>query len=228
MKVVAFLPAKGTSERVLGKNMRNLAGKPLFQHLLETLLTVEEIDEVYIDSDSDEILEIGKGCGAIPLKREAKFANNNTDGHQLFMNQVRQVKADIYIQGLGTSPFIKKETIQRGINTLKASDNNDSVVLVRKEKLYLWRENRPTYNRNHVPNSKDLEDTIIETMGLYMTKREIALKLGQRYGEKPYLLEASKIEAFDIDTPEDFEFANIICSGIIASKQASKQASSDK
>ena len=56
MKVVAFLPAKGTSERIESKNMKLLNGKPLFLHTLEKLVECDFIDEVYLDSESDEIL----------------------------------------------------------------------------------------------------------------------------------------------------------------------------
>ena len=44
MKLVALVPMRHHSQRVPGKNYRLLAGKPLFYHILETLLDVPEID----------------------------------------------------------------------------------------------------------------------------------------------------------------------------------------
>jgi CMP-N-acetylneuraminic acid synthetase len=41
------------SQRVPGKNYRPLAGKPLYRHILETLLAVPEIDEIVVDTDSE-------------------------------------------------------------------------------------------------------------------------------------------------------------------------------
>ena len=55
MKVVAFLPAKGTSERIASKNFKLLNGKPLFLHTLEKLVSCDIIDEDYLDSESDKI-----------------------------------------------------------------------------------------------------------------------------------------------------------------------------
>ena len=112
MKVVAFLPAKGTSERIESKNMKLLNGKPLFLNTLEKLVECDFIDEVYLDSESDEILNYANYLEYIPLKRDIKLASNKTDGHQMFYNEVSQVEADIYIQILCTSPFISKDTIK--------------------------------------------------------------------------------------------------------------------
>lgn len=192
MKVVAFLPAKGTSSRVENKNIKLLDGKPLFLHTLEKLIECDFIDEVYLDTESDEIIYLASETNCKILKRDPNLASNTTDGNKLFLNEVNHIKADIYIQILGTSPFIEKETIKKGIDTIKSSDF-DSVVLVRKEKLYTWNEKGPNYNIENIPNSFDLNDTIIETMGLYIVKRETALCTQKRIGNKPYLLYATAL-----------------------------------
>lgn len=213
-KVVAFLPAKGSSQRIECKNMKLMDGKPLFLHTLEKLVSCEFIDEVYLDSESDEILNYALYLNYIPLKRDTELANNKTDGHRMFYNEVRQVDADIYIQVLGTSPFIKKETIKKGIDILKSCPEYDSVVLVKKEKQYTWNKNEPSYDKNNIPNSIDLPDTVIETMGLYMVRKEIAHQNKQRYGQHVYLLEAEAIEAVDVNFPDDFQLAETIAKGL--------------
>ncbi len=213
MKVVAFLPAKGTSQRIASKNLKLLNGKPLFLHTLEKLCDCDFIDEVYLDSESDEVLQYADYLNYIPLKRDPALATNKTDGHQMFYNEVKQVDADIYVQILGTSPFIKKETIKKGIDILTSDGPYDSVVLVKRDKQYLWKDGNPVYDKAHIPNSVDLPDTIIETMGLYVTKREAAHRNKQRFGDKVYMLEAEPIEAVDINYPEEFEFAEYIARG---------------
>ena len=137
MKVVAFLPAKGTSSRVDNKNIKLLDGKPLFLHSLEKLTECEFIDEVYLDTESDDIIELASEVDCKVLKRDPSLANNKTDGHQLFMNEVHQVEADIYIQILCTSPFIEKETLRQGVHQLIESAEHDSAVLVSEERQYL-------------------------------------------------------------------------------------------
>ena len=214
MKVVAFLPAKGSSERVENKNTRLLDGKPLFLHTLEKLVECNFIDEVYLDSESDDIFDIASEIECKHLKRDPALATNKTDGHALFFNEVRQVEADIYIQVLGTSPFIKMETIKRGIDVLIENPDYDSAVLVSKEKFYLWKDNQPQYDKFHIPNSKDLNDTIVESMGLYIVRREVALKNKMRYGDKVYFLYADATEKVDVNYPDEFEMANYLAAGI--------------
>ena len=215
MRVVAFVPVKGTSERIHNKNIALLNGKPLFLHTMEKLMKCSFIDEVYLDTEKDEIYEMARYTGCKYLKRDPALATNKTDGHSLFYNEAIKVEADIYIQVLCTSPFIDVDTIKRGVEVLK-SNEYDSVVLVKREKQYTWNEMGPTYNRNNIPNSKDLPDIVVETMGLYITNKDIALKMQRRYGTKPYLITAKPIEAIDVNYPDDFELADSIAKGIKA------------
>jgi regulator of RNase E activity RraA len=118
------------------------------------------------------------------------------------------------VQLLGTSPFIKPETIERAIQILRTDEQYDSVVAVRKEKQYRWEQGRPRYDINHIPNSADLEDTILESMGLYAVRREVALATRRRIGNHPYLLEIDPLESVDVNWPVDFEMANLIAIGL--------------
>ena len=219
MKVVAILPVKGSSTRVENKNIKLLDGKPLFLHTLEKLASCDFIDEVYIDTESSEITALASECSCKVLMRDPALASNSTDGHSLFMNQVRQVDADIYIHILCTSPFIKKETIKQGVDLLRDAEEYDCSVLVRKEHLYLWDETGPVYRMNPVPNSNELDPTIIETMGLYIVRRETALQTGRRIGNRPHLLEATALEAVDVNWQEDFDLANLIAAGMREDKR---------
>jgi CMP-N-acetylneuraminic acid synthetase/regulator of RNase E activity RraA len=214
MKVVAFLPAKGSSSRIPSKNIKILGGKPLFLHTLDKLINIDEINEVFLDTESQEVISLAgnyRNCNI--LLRDLNLANNKTDGNSLFFNEVSKVDADIYIQILGTSPFIKRDTIIKGINILKENNDFDSVVLLRKEKKYEWTASGPKYNIENIPNSFELEDSIFETMGLYMVRKEAAISLKRRIGKKPYLLFADATETIDINYPEDFELANQIILG---------------
>lgn len=213
MKVAAFIPAKGTSDRIENKNVKLLDGKPLFLHTIDKLLACPFIDEVVLDSESEEVIALAGDRACRVLRRDPSLASNKTDGNRLFLNQVRNTDADIVIQVLGTSPFIEPATLQRGIEVLRTQPEYDSVVLVRRDKLYLWEDGRPQYDRLNIPNSSTLPDTVIETMGLYMMRREDALRIERRIGERPYLLDASPLEAIDVNWQADFDLAELIAAG---------------
>ncbi len=214
MKVYAFVPAKGTSERVENKNMRFLNGERLYIRALKTLLKCKEIDKIFLDTESEEMYSLVDYLPIHFMKRDPELANNKTDGHKMFMNEVNtNPDADIYVQLLCTSPFINPETIDNAIRTIKNKKEYDSAILMKKDKFYLWENNKPTYDINHIPNSKDLPETIIESMGLYISTKESAIKTNRRYGEKPLLVYGSLEELIDVNTPEDLEFAETFAKG---------------
>lgn len=213
MKVVAIVPAKGSSDRVRNKNARLLDGRPLVVHTLEKLLRCRTVDEVYLDTESDEIAALAAHLPVRVLKRNPFLASNATDGHALFLNEVRQIEADIYVQALCTAPFVKPDTVDRAVEILRRDTQYDSVALVRREKQYEWRDGVPAYGVGRIPNSVDLPAVTLEAMSLYVVRRETALATGRRFGTRVCLMEAAPVEAVDVNTPGDFELASYIASG---------------
>jgi regulator of RNase E activity RraA/CMP-N-acetylneuraminic acid synthetase len=211
MKVVAFVPVKANSSRIENKNTKLLDGKPLFLHTVEKLVKCEFIDEVYVDTESEDIVELAEYSKCKFLMRDPSLADNKTDGNKLYYNEISQVDADIYIQVLCTSPFIEPSTIKKGVDKV-VSGEYDSAVLVRTEKFYLWGENGPIYDRGNIPNSIDLGGTTFETMGLYINNKT-SLTTRKRIGKNPYSIQASPTEAVDVNYPEDFDLAQLIASG---------------
>ncbi|EDY85556.1 cytidylyltransferase domain protein [gamma proteobacterium HTCC5015] len=214
MKVAAFLPAKGTSGRIKNKNLALLDAKPLFLHTLEKLTRIAEIDQVYLDTESEDIINLASHVDCQILRRDPQLADNKTDGNQLLLNQAKQVDADIYLQILGTSPFIEADTIRDCIQALIDNPDKDSAVLVEKSKMYTWENGRPNYDIDNIPNSNDLPDTIVETMGLYAIRKEALQKTQRRIGDNPIVIDAKPLEAIDVNYPEDFELANLIAAGM--------------
>ena len=212
-KVVAFVPAKGSSERIENKNARLLDGRPLLVHTLDRLLKCRNVDEVHLDTESDEIAALAKHLPVRIMKRNRFLASNGTDGHALFMNEVGHVDADIYVQALCTAPFVRPETVDQAIDILTRDGRYDSVALVQKEKQYLWTDGTPAYGYGRIPNSVDLPPTIVEAMSLYVVRRDAALATNRRFGNRVHLLESTPIESIDVNTPADFELAEYIASG---------------
>lgn len=217
-KVVAFVHAKGTSSRVPSKNMRILGDKPLFCHAIENAKSSSFVDVVVIDSDNDEILKTGEEYGAVCLKRPASLATNLATGDDLAFWQASNFPlSDIVVQVIPTAPFLTGSSIDRAVKMLKDSPFLDSVAGVYEEALYIWVNGMPGYYKpdGTIPNSVDLEKTVYETTGMYANHTEAVLKTRKRlnpYNCQPCML--SKTETVDINTMEDFKFAEIIWKGV--------------
>jgi len=214
MKIVAFVPAKGSSDRVPSKNLRILDGEYLFRRKLKQLLACPDIDEVWLDTESDEIIAEADDLPIQILKRDPALASNSTDGHEMFANECAHVPdADIVIQALCTAPFVDDKTISKAITALRENPEHDSLVAVQKTKQYTWHKGEPSYGRGRVPNSVDLPPTLSEAMSLYMMRRSSVAYPGKRFGQSPLLFELDTRENLDINYLQDLELADTICRG---------------
>jgi len=216
-RVVAFVHAKGCSDRVPSKNLRTLGDRPLFCHAIGNALAAELVDHVVIDSDSDEILDLGKHYGAEPLKRPAELATNATSGDDLaFWQASSQPESEIVLQVIPTAPFLKPHSIDRAVAMLRTGEA-DSVAGVFSDVFYVWKAGRPAYYRSDgtLPNSNELSPTVFETTGLYANLTAAVLRTRKRMNpERVAPLFLSRLEAIDINTLEDFAFAEVVARGL--------------
>lgn len=213
-EIVAFVPAKSSSTRVQSKNMQEIKGLPLFLWAASNLARVIPKEQIYIDSDGEQILESAVRCGFRTIERPKELATNATDGNSLLAWQVSNVQADIYVQHLPPMPFLRKETLVRGIDAV-VKKQNDSAVAVYEEAFYLWNnKGEPLYDLKNIPNSFDLEKYIVESMGLYIINSDAFEITGTRIGNNPLLLNIEGEERIDIDTPADLRYAKVVADGL--------------
>ena len=114
-RIVALLPMKANSERVKGKNFRLFNGKPLFQWVLDTLLSVEEIDLVVINTDARHILaENGLVDRERVLIRDRKpeICGDFVSMNLVLGDDVANVPADIYLMTHTTNPLMTADTVR--------------------------------------------------------------------------------------------------------------------
>ena len=118
MKIVAIIPIKKKSVRVKNKNFRLINKKPLFEYTLEKLKYCK-FDEVYVDSDSENVKTYCKKNKINFIERLPKLATKNANGNNLLLYHSKIIEADIYFQIFVTSPLLKISTINNCINILK-------------------------------------------------------------------------------------------------------------
>ena len=206
MKTVAFVPIRLNSKRVMGKNLKMLGEKPLMYYVLETLSQVKSIDEIYVFCSSEEIQPYLPE-GVQFLKRSESLDRDETLGCEIYDAFVDTVDADLYILAHTTSPFIKATTIENAIEKIKTG-KYDSAFSAEKIQTFAWYDGKPlNYVLSHVPRTQDLKPVFVETSAFFMFKRDLWKTKRQRIGDNPYFSVIDKIEGVDIDTLEDFAFA---------------------
>jgi len=189
--------------------MQRLDGVPLIVRAARKLQRLACIDEVYVDTDDSGIAEAVE----VPtLMRDPELAHNGVDGNWLLLNEARQVDADIYVQYLCTSPFVRDDTIAAAIAAV-AGGAYESAFLMRQESLHRWEGHEPVFSLDPLPNTCDLPPTQWDTTGLYVITKEALLKYRRRIVPRRLAILVSPVEAVDIDYPEDLEFAEWIAKG---------------
>lgn len=206
MRVVAFVPIKLNNQRLPGKNLLPLGGKPLCAHIFETLLKTPTIDEV-IAFCSDESLKQHLPNGVIFLKRDKELDGDLVKGLQIYKAFLQEVNADVYVLAHATSPFTQSATIDEALQAV-ISGKHDSAFSAKRIQTFAWYEGRAlNYQLTDIPRTQDIEPIFIETSGFYIFKKEVLTKLGRRIGRTPFIAETSDLEAIDIDEPSDYEMA---------------------
>jgi CMP-N-acetylneuraminic acid synthetase len=215
MKIAALVPMRHHSQRVPGKNYRPLAGKPLFQHILETLQAVPEIDTVMVDTDSEPVMDgVQRLFPTVKLiQRPENLRADDVPMNDILLHDTAQAQADFYLQTHSTNPLLKAETISNGIKTFLADyPKYDSLFSVTRlqTRLY-WQDGRAiNHNPLELLQTQDLPPVYEENSCVYLFTRENLERKKHRIGDSPLMFEIDADEAWDIDEELDFEIADFL------------------
>lgn len=203
------------SQRVPGKNYRILAGKPLFHHIIETLLAVPEITQVAVDTDSDPVMDgLRKDFPQVKIiRRPENLREDNVPMNDILIYDTGQIQADFYLQTHSTNPLLKPATVSRAIQSLLTNyPTRDSLFSVTRLQTRLYDQNGRAIN--HDPSvliqTQDLPPVYEENSCLYIFTREQLLKRHHRIGKKPMMFEMDADEAWDIDEELDFAITDFL------------------
>ena len=215
--VVALLPMKANSERVPGKNFRPLAGKPLFRWMLDTLLDCARIGEVIVNTDARAIIE----AAGLPDDPRVRIRDRRPElcGDLVSMNRIIEddladSQGQVYLMTHTTNPLLGRGTIEAGIESFLrglAQDTYDSLFTVNRIQTRFYRADGSPVNHDpdNLVRTQDLEPWFEENSNLYLFTKESFSATRARIGRRPMMLETSRLESIDIDTPEDWEFAEL-------------------
>ena len=210
MKIVAVVPMKLNNRRLPNKNTKSFTnGKPLCFYILNTLLSIELIEEVYVYCSNPEIKEF------IPenvkyLQRSTLLDQDSTKMNEVLKAFSSEVPSDIYVMSHTTAPFITKASISNGLKAV-ISNSYDSAFAAKKLQDFLWKDGKPfNYELDNIPRTQDLNPFYQETSGFYIYKNEVINNLNRRIGNNPFIVEVNEIESIDIDEQDDFIIADSI------------------
>ncbi len=205
--VVALLPMKAHSARVVGKNFRNFAGKPLFRWILETLLELPEIEKIVINTDARSILAqhgLIDTDRILIRDRRTEICGDFVSMNKVLADDLANVEARTYLMTHTTNPLLGAATIRGAIQSYEAgaaSGAQDSLFTVNRFQTRFYRADASAVNHdpNNLLRTQDLEPWYEENSNLYLFSRSSFSDTNARIGRKPILFETPRMESSDID-----------------------------
>ena len=209
-KIVALLPMKANSERVKGKNFKDLAGKPLFKWILDSLLAVKEIDLIVINTDARHILTengLVESERVLIRDRKPEICGDMVSMNLILADDIAAVPSEQYIMTHTTNPLISPSTIRNGLIELRNNPEKDSLFTVNKIQTRFYREDCSAVNHDpdNLIRTQDLEPWYEENSCLFYFTADSFAKTNARIGETPLMMETPPLESLDIDEPHDWE-----------------------
>jgi 3-deoxy-manno-octulosonate cytidylyltransferase (CMP-KDO synthetase) len=125
MKTVVFIPARYGSSRLPGKPLKQIAGKPMIQHVYERVAKAEGLDGIYVATDDERIAEVVRGFGGeVVMTPEA--AQSGTDRIAAAAEAVGLEDKDLIVNVQGDQPLVHHESIEAVLSPFHAPDYDGS------------------------------------------------------------------------------------------------------
>ena len=215
--IVALLPMKANSERVKGKNFKDFCGKPLFRWILDALICEKRIEKIIINTDARSILEdrnLKDDERVLIRDRNKGICGDHVSMNKIIHDDLSNIDSCLYLMTHTTNPLLTNLSISKSIDLyIKGLDKGyDSLFTVNKIQSRFYDENSNPINHdpNNLIRTQDLNPWYEENSNLYLFSKASFLKTNSRIGKCPQMMITEPFESTDIDTPADWELAEIL------------------
>jgi CMP-N,N'-diacetyllegionaminic acid synthase len=219
---IALIGARAGSERVVGKNVRRLAGHPLLAYAIETARRAEVFDRIVVSTDSEQIAQVARWYGAdVPFLRPAEYATSTSPDIEWISSTLPRLdeRYDLFAIVRATNPFRGPDAIRRGLDQLLATPEADSIRAVERVKQHpgkMWvidevgRLMRPLLDQSHLDvawhagQDQALPPIYVQNSALEIAWTRVVAATGTREGRMlaPFMTEG--YEGLNIDDEDDF------------------------
>jgi len=211
MDIKLFIPIKAHSQRVPEKNFRKLGKHKLYERCLLKFRKFR----VYVDTDSDEIIDAVKNdrrfVHVCAFNRNEELRGDEVSVNKLIRNFVSNYCArdDVVGQIHVTNPFLRPQTVNEAFEQIE-KEGYDSVAGCNLINSRLWREEEHGFCPvNHNPlkleQTQDLTTIYEENSTFYIFRVESFLLLDNRISRNPGFFQVNYPETIDIDTEDDWD-----------------------
>jgi CMP-N-acetylneuraminic acid synthetase len=225
LELAAIIPARGGSKGIPGKNIRLLNGKPLLTYTIESALESRVAKDVFVSTDSEEIMRVAEASGASVINRPPEISHDTASTESALLHGVDFIKANHgwnpeYILTLPpTSPLRKAETIRKFISSfIPVCNEYDAMLSFTECRGDYWIKANEDFSRlfpDAPRRRQDRKPLYLENSAMYVTKTESLIVTGSILGRNCTGFVINEIEAIDINEPLDLQWAEFVLKNIL-------------
>ena len=226
MNIVSIILARGGSKGIPGKNIKNFLGKPLVAWTIIQANICKNISKVYLSSDSDKILAIGKKYGAITIKRPKDISGDKARSEEAVLHLLKNLKykPDGVVMLEPTAPLRDLLDIDNCIDNFYKNKWDSGFSGAILEDFLIWKFNKKNklipinYNfKKKVPRQfRDPE--IVENGAIYIFTPDSINKNNNRFGGRIGFSLNQVWQSFEIDNIQDWKFVSLIFKNYLLKK----------
>jgi N-acylneuraminate cytidylyltransferase len=220
---LAVIPARGGSQRIPRKNIRDFCGQPIIAYSIEAALDSGLFDRVMVSTDDEEIAAVARAFGAeAPFIRPASLADDHTGTsavvrHAIAWQQEQGKPVDYACCIYATAPFIQVRYLREGFEKLVASGRSYvfsvtsfAFPIQRAIRLNPLGEVEALFPEHVFSRSQDLEEAYHDAGQFYWGRAQAFLEEVVAFSPAslPVILPRHLVQ--DIDTLEDWRRAELM------------------
>jgi len=204
--VGVIIPARGGSKGIPHKNLKLINGRRLIDYPLRIAAALVPQERIVVTSDSGVILSAAQERypDIIMRRRPPELATDEITLDPVLVDAANCLDTSIVITLLPTCPFLKVSTLQHALNKF----NTAPLLAAVATHEIVWDTSVDKQTMRHERTNRQCGNhSLIESGAFSICNRRGLICSLSRYYYIPDLFPISKGEAFDIDEPEDLEFA---------------------
>jgi N-acylneuraminate cytidylyltransferase len=220
MNIHCIIPARSGSKGIPNKNIIDFCGKPLIAWTIEQCLSSKYISDVWVSSDSQEILSISERYGAKSIQRPDDISGDFATSESAWMHAIKIIEKnnniDFVFAPQITSPLREAKDIDNAIELFQKENYDSMFSSSVVEDLFFWKKDKNNklqsvnYDYLNRQRRQDIEEKIIENGSFYIFKPEIIQKYNNRFGGKIGHSQMEFWKMFEIDNLEDVRMCSML------------------
>ncbi|NQV54584.1 MAG: acylneuraminate cytidylyltransferase family protein [Rhodospirillales bacterium] len=217
-RIIAVIPARGGSKGIPGKNIKDFCRKPLIAWTIEQAKSTSAIDNVYVSSDSSEIIQIAESYGAEIIRRPNNISGDTATTESALAHALVEVGPDIGAVMLlqPTSPLRKPDDLAKSIELFQSSNFDSLFSGAELQDFLIWKKSKSgalesiNYDHKNRGRRQEREVEFVENGSIYISKPELITTSDNRLGENIGVYLMDFWQSFELDDIEEWDFLEVL------------------